>query len=169
MNKLTLFLCPGHGLPQLFLPHRHLLSHHFLPPLSLPLPLHLHLPLRSHHRGPAAAPAEAGSGHWMRRLASVTAPSKPRAAAGRSEGSTLSAAGQSAQPQNAPLRKWQWKKDAIFNSLQLDLYSFSCNQIYPQPFSRWSVQEGYRSEMRLVWYLLTTPVFLCGKASLRCS
>lgn len=105
MNKLTLFLCPGPRLPQLCLPHRRLLSHHFLPPLSLPLPLHLHLALRSHHRGPAAAPAEAGSGHWMRRLASVTAPSKPRAAAGRSERSTLSAAGQSPQPQNAPPRK----------------------------------------------------------------
>lgn len=105
MNKLTLFLCPGRGLPQLFLPLCHLLSHHLLPVLCLPLPPPL--PLWSPHRGPAAAPAEAGSGHWTRRLASVSAPSTPRAAAGRSEGSTLSAAGQSAHSQNASPRKWR--------------------------------------------------------------
>lgn len=142
MDEPSLFFCPG-----LFLPHRHLRSHHFLPPLSLPLPLHL--PLRSPHRGPAASPAEAEGGCWTRRPASATAPSKPRAAVGRPEGSTLSAAGQSAQLQNAP-RTWQRKKDARFSPVHLYLYSVSCNQKHPQQQSRLFVQEGYRSETRLV-------------------
>lgn len=71
----------------------------------------------------------------MRRLASVAAPSKPRAAAGRSDGSTLSAAGQSAQPHNVTEMTAAKKK----LSDQRGPCSVSGNQIYPEPFSRLSV------------------------------
>lgn len=85
-------LHPGPMLPQLSL-RRHLLLllHHLLLPVSLPL----RLPLPRHPRGLIAALAEGGSGFWMRRLVSAAAPSALRAAAGRTGGSTLNAAGQS--------------------------------------------------------------------------
>uniref|UniRef100_A0A3Q3ENA8 Vascular endothelial growth factor Ba n=1 Tax=Labrus bergylta TaxID=56723 RepID=A0A3Q3ENA8_9LABR len=64
-----------------------------LPPASPPLPLPLPLPLHRHLRGLDVAPAEAGSGLWMRLLVSVAAPSERRAAAVKTGGSTISAAG----------------------------------------------------------------------------
>uniref|UniRef100_A0A3Q3VWX2 Platelet-derived growth factor (PDGF) family profile domain-containing protein n=1 Tax=Mola mola TaxID=94237 RepID=A0A3Q3VWX2_MOLML len=72
------------NLPQLFFPQLLHLCHYLLPPLPpfLPLPLLL----RRHHHGHVATPVEGGSGHWMKRLASATAPSELRAAAGKAEG-----------------------------------------------------------------------------------
>lgn len=78
-------------LPQLFLPHPPLLLHRLILHHTRPPAL---LPLRRHLRRLVAAPAEGGSGHWMRRLASAAAPSQPRAAAEKSVRSTLAAVGQ---------------------------------------------------------------------------
>lgn len=93
-SVFTPFFHPGHMLPQPFLPHPPLLFHHLLPPVSLPRPRRPPLLLQRHHQGHFAAPAEGGNGHWMSHLASAAAPSRLRAAAGKTESSTLNAAGQ---------------------------------------------------------------------------
>ena len=93
---------PGLILPRLFLPHLLILLQLLLPPPSLPLLL----PHRRPHRRLVVARAKGGSGPWMWRPVSAAAPLKLRAAAGKAEGSTLTAAGQFTHRKNPQVCNW---------------------------------------------------------------